>query len=83
MTPAIAQMRTAELMDAAHKYMDLLGLSVHWHPSGPACIAAQKIQRERQFHAAVDTLEKLVVQHIFELQKYNMGSQSMLNLFTY
>ena len=49
------------LMEKAEKYMELLGLSCHWHPNDPEYIEARKVQQNHQFRAAVDHLEKLVV----------------------
>ncbi|TCD61105.1 hypothetical protein EIP91_009022 [Steccherinum ochraceum] len=49
-----------------------MGISRRWDPSDPDYVAALTYSCEREYHQAVDELQRLVVQRLFELQKLNL-----------
>ncbi|KAG8937719.1 hypothetical protein FRC03_007906 [Tulasnella sp. 419] len=51
-----------------------LRINVRWTPESPEYIATKKYIRERKYRRALDSLEKLVVQRLFELQKGHLAS---------
>ena len=50
-----------------------LEVSRRWLPCDPQYIEVAKYSDLREYHLALDQLQKLVVQQLFELQKLNVG----------
>ena len=57
---------------------DNLNLLQHWTPSDKEFIEAKKYNEERKYRLAIDHLERLVVQRLFELQRCNVCGMSEL-----
>lgn len=52
----------------------ILHIEVRWEPDSPEFVDAQKWANERKYRLALDRLERLVIQRLFELQKANLVS---------
>lgn len=52
---------------------DEFGIGVRWMPDSAEYNEASKVVKERRFRRAVDNLERLVVQRLFELTKLGMS----------
>lgn len=50
-----------------------MGITRRWEPTDPHYIEALKYSRTRDYQRALDHLQKLVVQRLFELQKMNLS----------
>ncbi|KAI0686720.1 hypothetical protein BC835DRAFT_1408502 [Cytidiella melzeri] len=50
-----------------------MGLTMHWTPATPQYMAAIKYIKERKYHRALNKLQKLVTQRLFELHKLNVA----------
>ncbi|EIW73883.1 hypothetical protein CONPUDRAFT_68205 [Coniophora puteana RWD-64-598 SS2] len=50
-----------------------MGLSHRWEPSSPEYQHAEESLNTRAFHRALDDLQRLVIQRLFELQKLNIS----------
>ena len=61
-------MRMEELLDVSERWMSE---SLQWQ-------VAEKYNKTREFQRAVDKLEALVVQRLFELTKANLSGTGML-----
>lgn len=48
-------------------------ITERWVPGSPQYISAAKLLAERKYRQAIDTLERLVVQRLFELTKLGMN----------
>jgi hypothetical protein len=72
---ALAQ-KSMDLMERADKYMVLVGLPCHWSESDPLFLETQSLVNNQKIRQAIDTLEKLVVQRLFELQKCHVRGTS-------
>lgn len=48
-----------------------MGIAVRWDPSQAEYKATKSYMKQRSFHRALDKLEQLVVQRLFELSKAN------------
>lgn len=48
-------------------------IAERWVPGSPQYISATKLLAERKYRQAIDTLERLVVQRLFELTKLGMN----------
>jgi hypothetical protein len=71
-------LRHAEEVVARHlaSVQDLeekLNVDVRWKMESPEWIAAVKLLKEKRFSDALNTLELLIVQRIFELTKINQS----------
>ena len=51
-----------------------LGIDPRWSPATPEYQDALRYSTTRKYHQALDKLQKLVVQRLFELQKLNLSS---------
>src|SRR5271155_5189939 len=51
-----------------------LGINTRWMPAMPEYQDALRYSTTRKYHQALDKLQKLVVQRLFELQKLNLSS---------
>ncbi|KDQ19128.1 hypothetical protein BOTBODRAFT_103111, partial [Botryobasidium botryosum FD-172 SS1] len=62
------------LMEAVNDMELKLGMtaSERWHPSHPRWVEMSKYMKERAYKCALDKLELLVVQRLFEMEKLNM-----------
>lgn len=49
------------------------GVGLRWLPGTVEFEQAQKVLRERRYRCAVDSLERLVIQRLFELTKLGMS----------
>ena len=54
-----------------------LGITSCWHSGTPKYIDAVKYIAERLYHRALNNLQWLVVQHLFELHKLNISQTGM------
>lgn len=52
----------------------ILGITPRWEPDSPEYAKAKKWSEERKYRMALDRLERLVIQRLFELQKANLVS---------
>ncbi|KAF8196114.1 hypothetical protein BJ912DRAFT_847093 [Pholiota molesta] len=50
-----------------------MGITTRWHASMPEYIDAKRYMSRRRYEKAVDALQKLVVQRLFELQRMNQS----------
>ncbi|KAG1871441.1 hypothetical protein F4604DRAFT_1583258 [Suillus subluteus] len=50
-----------------------MGIHRRWEPSSPEYQAAMKYMTTREYHRALDSLQRLVVQRLFELQRLNVA----------
>ena len=55
------------------KIEDQLELESPWNPESPEFQLVEKDMVQRQYRLALDELERLVVQRLFELSKLNMN----------
>ena len=58
-----------------------LGISQRWEPSDSEYIAAARYLDERSYHRALDELQRLVVQRLFELQKLNVAKTGIFFVY--
>ncbi|KAI0681926.1 hypothetical protein BC835DRAFT_1311737, partial [Cytidiella melzeri] len=49
-----------------------MGIGIRWTPTTPEYIAALRYIKERKYRCALDKLQKLVTQQLFELQRLNV-----------
>ncbi|KAI0080203.1 hypothetical protein K474DRAFT_1590508 [Panus rudis PR-1116 ss-1] len=47
--------------------------SERWTPSSPQYISTLEFMEERQYHKALEKVQRLVIQHLFELHKLNLA----------
>jgi len=64
-----------------------MGIANRWQPSDTPYIETAKYMSERKYHLALDNLQRLVVQRLFELHKLNLSQTGAdfvihLTLFT-
>lgn len=59
-----------------------LGVTVRWDPGHPEYKTTSAYMKQRSFHRALDKLQQLVVQRLFELSKANAIAMGEL-LFKY
>ncbi|KAI0681720.1 hypothetical protein BC835DRAFT_1311796, partial [Cytidiella melzeri] len=52
---------------------DDMGIGIRWTPTTPEYITALKYIKERKYHHALNKLQKLVTQRLFELQRLNVA----------
>ncbi len=50
-----------------------MNINVRWEPHFKEYKEMLSYAREREYHRALDNLQKLVVQRLFELQKLNLA----------
>lgn len=55
---------------------ELLEVDLRWTSDSPEYQATQKYSKERKYRRCVDTVERLVVQRMFELEKTNLAGTS-------
>jgi len=53
-------------------------ISRWWQPSDIDYMEAMRYVKERKYHCVLDNLQKLVIQHLFELNKLNVASTGTL-----
>jgi len=58
----------------AEHFERMLGIAARWEHDSPEYLDAKKWSGERKYRLALDRLERLVIQRIFELQKANLIS---------
>ncbi|PSR73940.1 hypothetical protein PHLCEN_2v10247 [Hermanssonia centrifuga] len=51
----------------------IMGIEKRWEPQDDKYLETLKYAQTRQYHRALDHLQKLVVQRLFELQKLNLA----------
>lgn len=57
-----------------------MGITHRWEPSSPEYQATIKYMCTREYHRAMDNLQCLVIQRLFELQRLNVAQTGMLDL---
>lgn len=75
-----AKNRLDVAMQAVEAIEHALGIEERWMPNSSEYVATQLYVKNRRFIRAVDELERLVVQRLFELSKANLagtGKHSM------
>lgn len=71
----LAQAKVTLLMERVNELEALLDINGgRWAPGDPQYDATLKYIKERKYRLALDELERLVVQRLFELQKTNIAS---------
>jgi hypothetical protein len=55
-----------------------MNITVRWQPSSPEYIQTLKYTSTRQYHRALDNLQRLVIQRLFELHKLNLSQTGKL-----
>ncbi len=55
-----------------------LCIEKRWEPQDQQYIEVLQYSNQRQYHRALDNLQKLVVQRLFELQKLNLAGTDKL-----
>lgn len=54
-----------------------MGISRRWQPADPEYVEANRYTNERKYHRALDNLQRLVIQRLFELNKLNIAATGM------
>jgi hypothetical protein len=54
-----------------------MGIDSRWQPSDPQYVETIKYMSERKYHRALDHLQKLVIQRLFELNRLNLAGTGM------
>jgi hypothetical protein len=57
-----------------------LNITVRWSPTSPEYIETMKYVRERKYRRALDHLQRLVVQRLFELHRLNLSGVGMSSI---
>jgi hypothetical protein len=57
-----------------------LDITDRWQPSSPKYMETIKYMANRKYHQALDNLQRLVIQRLFELQKLNLSKTGLFNL---
>ena len=68
-------------MNCANETKQQLGVKEHWTPEDPCYVDALKYINNQTFICAVEHLEELVVQRLFELSKANLAATGMYSHF--
>lgn len=71
-----AQEKQSLAMSRINDLEDLLNVSERWGPNSPKYLETVKYMGERKFRLALDHLERLVVQRLFELEKTQIAGTS-------
>lgn len=50
-----------------------MGIETRWQPTDPQYVDTIKYMALRKYHRALDHLQKLVIQRLFELNKLNIS----------
>ena len=58
-----------------------LGVFVRWTPESPEWVAAIKALKELQYQEALDTVERVVVEQLFEMTKANQSGTGKSSLW--
>jgi len=56
-----------------------MSITTRWHPSTPEYINALRYMGRRDYEKAVDNLQRLVVQRLFELHKMNQSMNGTIS----
>ena len=62
-------------------YEEECNIAIRWAPTSQEYLDALTIVHERKYRRAIDDLERLVVQWLFEMSKLGMSSIGMSDLF--
>lgn len=54
-----------------------MGIEKHWEPADKTYLDTVKYMHLRCYHCALETLQKLVIQRLFELHKMNLSGTGM------
>jgi hypothetical protein len=69
----VAAERRSELLLEVVSMEVKMGIVSRWQPADTRYIETVKYMAERKYHQALDRLQKLVIQHLFELNKLNLA----------
>lgn len=58
-----------------------MGIETRWHSSTPEYIETVKYAATRKYHKALDNLQRLVIQRLFELHRLNLARTGILYRF--
>lgn len=69
-----AQSNVTLVMERVNEFEALLDVSIRWLPTDAAYKKAKTYLGERKYRLALDVVERLVVQRLFELEKTHLMS---------
>ena len=75
--------RWAAKEEELSRYKEEHAIDTRWLPDSDSYKATQKLLVERSYRRAVDNLERLVVQRLFELTKLGINGVGMSTLFMF
>ena len=61
---------------------EILGIEQRWTAESPQYMAALTVLHERKYRRALDNLERLVVQRLFELTKLGMSGVGEYHIYS-
>lgn len=67
--------------DEVLRYEEERNIAVRWAPTSQEYLDALTIVHERKYRRAIDDLERLVVQRLFEMSKLGMSGVGMSDVF--
>lgn len=77
-----AMSEVTRLLERVNEYEDLLDITgERWGQHTPAYQEAKKSTARRAYNLALDTVERLVVQRLFELQKTHLASTGTWSMY--
>lgn len=59
-----------------------MGIAKRWTPDTPEYMETARYIRERQYHQALNHLQRLVIQRLFELHRLNLSGIGMYSTDT-
>jgi hypothetical protein len=69
----VAAQRQSELLEEIVTMEVKMGIDNHWQPSDSRYIDTLKYMADCKYHQALDHLQKLVIQRLFELNRLNLA----------
>lgn len=70
----VAAERYSQLLHDVVQMEVHLGITTRWQPADPAYIQTVKYMSERTYQRALDKLQQLVIQRLFELNRLNLAA---------
>ena len=67
--------------DEVLRYEEEHNIAVRWAPTSPEYVSALAVVHERKYRRAIDDLERLVVQRLFEMSKLGMSGVGRSDFF--
>ncbi|KAJ7336990.1 hypothetical protein DFH08DRAFT_915958 [Mycena albidolilacea] len=75
-----ARQKVDRALEAVHELEEKLGISDHWTSESPQWIATVQQIKQKKYQKALDAVELLVVERIFELTKINQSQTGKANV---